>query len=770
MRNSFQSRSSNHQTQTIFMKKLLLILSIFPSFVTLSQVQNFYDRATIQTIEVFFSFSNWDAQLDAAVASEAYIIADSVRVNGISFDSCGVKYKGNSSYSPTNQKNPLHIELDHIKGNQDYQGYTDIKLQNGYKDPSMIREVLSYAVLEQYMDCPKANFANVYVNGVYRGMYSSAESINKTFNANHYYQSGDTYFKCNPIGGAGPGSTVSPDLKYISMDSSAYANGYELRTTYGWNRLVDLINTLNNDFANIESKLDIDRAIWMLAFNNVLVNLDSYSGAFRQNYYLTWDNNFRFVPTVWDLNMSFAGFPGGTGTSSSTTTLDPMSNSTSTIHPLIVKILGNPMYKRMYMAHVRTMVQEMFANDYYLTLANQLRTTIDATVNSDPYKFYTYTQFQNSLTTAVTGTGGPGGGASIPGIQALMSARVSYFNTNANYVLVAPTITSYSSSVTSPSYNQTITLNATCSNESTVYLGYRTNHQLKFNRVQMFDDGSHNDGAAGDHVYGVDALVNGVVFEYYIYAENSNAGLFSPQRAEHEFHSLSVVVPFPAVGSVLINEVVASNGTSALDQNGESDDWIELYNTTSNPIDLSGMYLTDDALDLMLWSFPAATTIPANGYLIVWADNDVFQSGLHASFKLNASGELVILSNGAVFHDQVGFGVQTTDVAYARCPDGGATFAYVTPTYGVTNNCFANVENVSFEVRVYPNPFDDQLTIELDEQLTTTVRITDVNGKMLVQDNLNVQEWTISTSDWANGMYIVTLENERGMKSLKLIK
>jgi hypothetical protein len=106
------------------MKNAILFLSLFQSFVIFSQVQNFYDRATIQTIEVFFSFTNWDAQLDAAVASEAYIIADSVRVNGVSFDSCGVKYKGNSSYSPTNQKNPLHIELDHIKGNQDYQGYT----------------------------------------------------------------------------------------------------------------------------------------------------------------------------------------------------------------------------------------------------------------------------------------------------------------------------------------------------------------------------------------------------------------------------------------------------------------------------------------------------------------------------------------------------------------------------------------------------------------------------------------------------------------------
>lgn len=753
------------------MKKYLSILALLVSLHGKAQVQNFYDRANIQTIEVFFSFSDWDAQLDAAVASDTYLIADSVRINGVKFDSCGVKYKGNSSYNPTNQKNPLHIELDQIKGNQDYQGYTDIKLQNGYKDPSMIREVLSYAVLEQYMDCPKANFANVYVNGTYRGIYSSAESINNTFNANHYHQSGDTYFKCNPIGGAGPGSSVSPDLKFISMDSSAYANGYELRSTYGWNRLVDLINTLNNDFTNIESKLDIDRAIWMLAYNNVLVNLDSYSGAFRQNYYLTWDNNFRFVPTVWDLNMSFGGFPGGTGSGTLTpSTLDPMSNSTSAIHPLIVKILGNPMYKRMYMAHVRTMVQEMFANDFYLTIANQLRTTIDATVNLDPYKFYTYAQFQNSLTTAVTGTGGPGGGASIPGIQALMSARVSYFNSNANYLLVAPTIDSYSSSVTSPNYNQTITINATCSNESTVYLGYRTNHTLKFNRVQMFDDGNHNDGAPGDHVYGVDALVNGAVFEYYIYVENANAGLFSPQRAEHEFHTLTVLIPFPTVGSVLVNEVVASNGNSALDQNGENDDWIELYNTTSSPIDLAGMYLSDDALNLTKWSFPVPTILPANGFLIVWADNDLFQSGLHAGFKLNSSGESVLLSNGTTIYDQVNFGVQTTDVAYARCPDGGATFAYVTPTFLASNNCNASVESTNFKVSVFPNPFDQQVTIEMDEQLPTTIRITDINGKVLLEESITSPEWIIHTANWSNGMYILSLQNERGLKSMKLVK
>ena len=151
-------------------------------FYSTLQAQNFYHRDTIQVIEIFFSFTNWDAQLDANEATEAYIYADSVRINGVSFDSCGIRYKGNSSYSPTNQKNPLRIELNTIKVNQDYHGIKDIKLSNCYKDPSMIREILSYQILEQYMDCPSSNFARVYINGQYRGVYTNNEAISDDFN------------------------------------------------------------------------------------------------------------------------------------------------------------------------------------------------------------------------------------------------------------------------------------------------------------------------------------------------------------------------------------------------------------------------------------------------------------------------------------------------------------------------------------------------------------------------------------------------------------
>jgi hypothetical protein len=742
--------------KTIFMQRILFSFLLFStcSFFDVN-AQNFYQRDTIQVIEIFFSFTNWDAQLDANEATETYIYADSVRINGVSYDSCGVRYKGNSSYNPSNQKNPLRIELNTIKNNQDYNGITDIKLSNCYKDPSMIREILSYQVLEQYMDCPRSNFARVFINGQYRGVYTNNEAISDDFNQAHYYHSNDTYFKCNPVGGAGPGGGTSPDLKYLGADSSAYFNGYELQSDFGWNRMVALCNTLNNDFQNIEGLLDIDRAIWMLAFNNVLVNLDSYSGAFRQNYYLSWDANGRFVPTVWDVNMSFGGFPGGTGSGTFTpSALDPFSNSTSINHPLIKQIMANPLYKRMYMAHVRTMVQEMFASGQYETWAQSLMTLADSSIQADPYKFYTYSQFLNGLTTAVTG-GGPGGGGSIPGIKALMDARAQFFSTNAAYLLQAPSINAYGASSTPLIYGSTVNINTTCANETTVYLGYRGNHQLKFNRVQMYDDGAHNDGAAGDHIYGVTVPVDGLTFEYYIYAENANAGLFSPARAEHEFHTLAVTFPAPAVGSLLINEVLASNDSLLFDLNGEDEDWIELVNTTNTPIDLAGFYLSDDPLNLMAWAFPAGTSIPANGYLLVWADNDVSQVGLHANFKLSAGGEYVYLSHGFNVHDQVAFGPQIANISYARCPDAGLDFATIIPTPLANNNCNIGVQEIAaLQVQVYPNPFLDVLHIESHEE-QVQINVRNLNGQLLQTLQINAGKYQLDASAWASGLYLI---------------
>ena len=94
---------------------------------------------------------------------------------------------------------------------------------------------------------------------------------------------------------------------------------------------------------------------------------------------------------------------------------------------------------------------------------------------------------------------------------------------------------------------------------------------------------------------------------------------------------------------LVINELMASNDTIIRDPQGQYDDWIEIYNYGTDAIDLGGMYLTDNLSAPTKWQFPAnnstLTTIPAGGYLLVWADNDTADYGLHANFKLDAGGE-----------------------------------------------------------------------------------------------------------------------------------
>ena len=143
---------------------------------------------------------------------------------------------------------------------------------------------------------------------------------------------------------------------------------------------------------------------------------------------------------------------------------------------------------------------------------------------------------------------------------------------------------------------------------------------------------------------------------------------------------------------LFINEIQASNATTLSDAQGEYDDWIEIYNGGTEPLDVGGMYLTDDPDAPTQWQIPTddpeQTTVPAGGYLVIWMDGDVEDSGLHASFALDAGGEEIALfdADGTTLIDTVDFGQQETDLSYGRLPDGGETWqALASPTPGAEN-------------------------------------------------------------------------------------
>jgi len=127
--------------------------------------------------------------------------------------------------------------------------------------------------------------------------------------------------------------------------------------------------------------------------------------------------------------------------------------------------------------------------------------------------------------------------------------------------------------------------------------------------------------------------------------------------------------------TLVINELMASNNTTIQDPQGQYDDWIEIHNYGLDAIDIGGMYLTDNLSAPTKWRIPgsnsALTTIPAGGYLLIWADNDTTDAGLHANFKLDNAGEEIGLfdSDGTTPIDSVTFGEQTGDISYGRYPD-----------------------------------------------------------------------------------------------------
>jgi len=716
-------------------RSLVFIFSTLISAISLCAQDDFYDIRKVQEIRITFRENNWKHLLDSLIFTgdgNERMLGD-VTVNGEMFRNCGIRYKGFSSVDTGVLKNPFSIDLDYQVKHRNYQGYTNIKLSNVISDPSFVREVLSYEIARKYLPEPQANFTTLYVNDTLLGLYTSVEAVNKLFIRKYFITNENTFIK------GAPETLIYPFGENANLacthgpDSLGYVPYYELESTYGWTDLYHFIYSLDKQPDSLEYILNTDRTLWMHAFNFVLVNLDSYIG-YSQNYYLYKDDNGLFCPVIWDLNMSFGSFRHTDGsyhftgiTIPQAKRLNPLTHLDFCVspRPLMTKMFSNATYRKMFFAHMRTILDENFRNNLYYQRAVEIQSLIDPYVRNDPNKFYPYSDFHSNADSTVGGTGGM---LQYPGIKDLMQARMAYLDSLGGFS-GTPVITAVSHLPESPEKGEETWITANGAAATKMILAFRNSSTAVFSKTEMLDDGNHHDGSAGDGIYGVKVIPAGAVFQYYLYAENDSAGAFSPQRAAYEFYSFQ---PMIGKGDVTINEIhYGSSGLS--DENKTTGSWIEICNNTPEKLSLHAVYLSDDAYNPGKWPFPD-TVINARNYLVIWAD-DFAGSGLHTSFSLSdGGGRLQCINNKGGIIDSVTYGNMVPERTTGRYPNGYGPFVLMRPSFAAVNNMGTTPAR---DFLLYPNPANGRIFLETEnyhEPLLMT--LIDSQGRNILEQEI----------------------------------
>jgi spore coat protein CotH len=298
------------------MKKLLLVLlAVLPALIQAQAPKSgadrpLFDKKSIGEIRITLPGSNWVDQLDSIRIYSDNMITGSVMIDGTSYGDAGIRFRGDKSYQTGLKRNPFSIKLNLKDKSQNHQGYTSLKLSSALRDPSMVREMMFYEIAAKYMPAPQASYTKLYVNNEYIGIFINIESVDGQFLRKNFGSDNHPFFKAGvdykPQVPSACKNNLNGSLEF-EENLACYKGNFEMNSSDGWAALQELTKVLNFDPKNIEKVLNVDRVLWMLALNNVMVNLNSYTGS-ATNFYLYQDNHGQFQPVMWDLNLAFGGY------------------------------------------------------------------------------------------------------------------------------------------------------------------------------------------------------------------------------------------------------------------------------------------------------------------------------------------------------------------------------------------------------------------------------------------------------------------------------
>ncbi|MCP4574027.1 MAG: hypothetical protein GY838_16835 [bacterium] len=743
-----------------------------------------FDGDAVHEIHLTFDQADWWDQLttnfedyDDPPYIEAAFDWDATHLSTI-----GVRFKGNSSYwGYYGLKKSFKLDIDEFVAGQEVDGLDKFSLNNCHLDPSYVREKTTYELCDALgMATCRSNFAAVYINGTYWGLYLIVEQQDQEFIESRWGASEDgNLWKGEPYG----------TMEYLGAAESSYYDNYELKTNEtanDWSDLVDFIDQVDNTSTaalpdSLHGRLDVNSALAMLAVDNYTVNLDSYTGRCANYYFYHRDLDDRFVFTKWDQNEAWGIFNMYGLSTTQMQQLSPywVDTQYGEERPLAENLWSVPQYVDVYLGHMQKLMAGAAEPTTLTARMEELRDLIRPYVYTDPNTMFSTTDFENCMTSTIYASSGGPGGRPIPALGTFVTARYNYLSgligtwTPVAGLVLNEVMASNDATVADEAgdYDDWIEIANTGSVsidlgglgltdllEGTPDFAFPVMTLAPGEYVVVWADGETAEGdlhapfkldADGESIYLTDGAVIIDQVTFPALASDVPWGRWSDGTGDWEMLSLATpgaenLNPEEPESIVLwINEFVALNDAGIQDEASEYEDWVEIYNPGLEAVEMGGLFLTDDLALTTQWAFPD-TLLGAGDFLLVWCDSDGSDGPLHADFKLGGSGEEIglfgRLAAGNEVIDSYVFDAQTSNVSEGRTPDGAASWSfYATPTPGASNDGASGIPGATaYALQLLPcapNPFNPQTTISYEIPVAGLVRldIYDIKGRLVAR-------------------------------------
>jgi hypothetical protein len=418
------------------MKHLPLLTSFLLAnlYTVIAQTEgnNVFGSDQILGVDVTFYQSNyWSLLNDEYDGDQNYIpaaISITTSDGTMTLDSVGIRLKGNSSMMHPGNKKPFKVDFNRFIAGQSYDLLKKLNFNNGFKDPTFVREKVFYDVCEAAgILAPRATFAEVTFNGTSWGFYTVAEQIDDQFLDRSIGDDSGHLFKAGSNFGGGEGEA---SLVYLGADQSDYENAYELKQNESddWSDLIEFIEFINNSSdeefeMQLGDHLDLTPYLRSAAMDNLFSNLDTYTLSAR-NYYLYRNmttNRWQWIK--WDSNETFGSY--AFGVPGNMTQLDLDFDGGNENRPLLERIMESDLLREAYHAEMCWLKENWFNSEFLEPRIDELKALVQSSVYADDNKMYSNNQFENNFNSNQGGMGG-----TLYGLKPFIADRGSYVENN----------------------------------------------------------------------------------------------------------------------------------------------------------------------------------------------------------------------------------------------------------------------------------------------------------------------------------------------------